>query len=67
LDPQTFYSLPNIVKTIKPKMLIREEHVARKKEIRNAYEILVGRPQDRGHMENIGVHGRIKYYSASWI
>jgi hypothetical protein len=35
------------------------EHVARMDEMRNAYKILVRKPEGRDHLENTGVDGRI--------
>jgi len=34
-------------------------HVARMGEIRNAYKILVGKPEGKRHPEELGVYGRI--------
>jgi len=36
-----------------------EHHVARMGEVRNAYNILVTKPEGRDHLEDLGVDGRI--------
>jgi hypothetical protein len=34
-------------------------HVARMGEMRNAFKILVGKPEGKNHLEDLGVDGRI--------
>jgi hypothetical protein len=41
------YSSPSIVRVIKARMMRWEGHVARMREVRGAYNILVGRPEGR--------------------
>jgi hypothetical protein len=36
-----------------------EGHVARVGDNRGSYRVLVERPRERDHLENLGVHGRI--------
>jgi hypothetical protein len=43
------YSSPNIIRMIKPTRMRRAGHVAQMGEKRNAYRILVGKPEKRGH------------------
>jgi hypothetical protein len=39
------YTSPNIVRVIKSRLMILAEHIARMGEMRNAYNILVGKPK----------------------
>jgi hypothetical protein len=41
------YSSPNIIRMIKTRRMRREGHVARMGEKRNAYRILVGKPEGK--------------------
>jgi hypothetical protein len=43
------YSSPDIIRMIKSRGMRWEEHVARMGETRNAYRILVGKPEERDH------------------
>jgi hypothetical protein len=43
-----FHSSPNIIKVIISKRMRRAEHVARMEEVRNVYNILVGKPEGEG-------------------
>jgi hypothetical protein len=44
---RNLYSSPNIIKSIKSRRMIWTGHVARIREKRNAYRILVGKPEGR--------------------
>jgi hypothetical protein len=52
------YSSPIIVRVIKARRMRWVGHVARMKEVRGAYKILVGRQDGRNHWEDLGVDGR---------
>jgi hypothetical protein len=41
------YSSPNIIRIIKPRRMKWEGHVARMRETRNAYRILVRKPEEK--------------------
>jgi len=41
------YALPNIIRVIKSRRMRGAEHVARTGEIRNAYKILIGKPEGK--------------------
>jgi hypothetical protein len=43
------YSSPNIIRMIKSRSMRWAGHVARMGETRNAYRILVGKPEGRDH------------------
>ena len=45
------YSLPNIIRNIKSKHLRWAEYVARMKQSRNAYRVLVGKPEGKRLLE----------------
>jgi hypothetical protein len=49
------YSSPNIIRMIKPRRMRWAGHVARMGEKRNAYRILVGKPEGRDHWDNIKI------------
>jgi hypothetical protein len=53
------YSSPNIVRMIKSRRMRWAGHVARMKEGRGVYRVLVGRPEGKRHWEDLGVGGRI--------
>jgi hypothetical protein len=42
-----FYSLPSIIRTIESRRMRRAMHVARMGEKRNAYRLLVGKPEGK--------------------
>jgi hypothetical protein len=52
------YTSPYIIKVIKSRRVSWTEDVARMGEIRNAYSILVGKPEVRNHSEYLDVSGR---------
>jgi hypothetical protein len=51
------YSFPSIFRIIKSRRMRWVEHVARMGEKRNAYRILVGKPEERDHWEDQDVGG----------
>jgi hypothetical protein len=53
------YSSPSIVKVINARRMRWAGHVARMGEVRNAYTILVGKPEGRRPLENLRVDVRI--------
>ncbi|KAJ4436063.1 hypothetical protein ANN_18690 [Periplaneta americana] len=48
VELHALYSSPYIIRNIKSRRLIWAEHVARMGESRNAYRLLVGRPEEKG-------------------
>jgi hypothetical protein len=53
------YSSPNIIRMIKSRRMISAGHVARMGKSRSAYRVLVGKPEERNHLEDPGVNRRI--------
>jgi hypothetical protein len=53
------YALPNIIKVIKSRRMRWAEHTARMGEVRNAYSVLIERPEERDHSEDLGVNGKL--------
>jgi hypothetical protein len=53
------YSSQDIIRQIKSKRMRWAGHVARMGEGRNAYRVLVGKPDGKDHLENQGVDGRM--------
>jgi len=53
------YASPNSIRLIKSGMMIWAEHVARMGDMRNAYNISVGKPEAKRKLEDLGVNGRI--------
>jgi hypothetical protein len=51
------YSSPSISRMIKVRRMRLAGHVARMREKRNAYRILVGKPEKRGHWKDQDVGG----------
>jgi hypothetical protein len=65
------YSSPSIIRVTKSKRLKWPGHIAHMGKRRNAYRVLVGKPEGRNHSENPEVYGRIilklifeKWYAA---
>ena len=52
------YSSSNIVHVIKSRRMRSVGHVARMGERRGVYRLLVGKPEERDHLEDPGVDGR---------
>jgi hypothetical protein len=57
-------SSPNIIKVTKSRMTKYVEHVARMRWMRNAYKLLVPKPEGRDHLGEEIVDGRI---ALKWI
>jgi hypothetical protein len=53
------YTSPNIIRVVKPKRMKWVGYVARMGEMRNAYRVLVGKPERKNHAEDLGVDGRM--------
>jgi hypothetical protein len=53
------YSSPNIIRVIKSRRIRWVSHVAHTRETGNAYKILVGKPEAKNHMEDLGIDGKI--------
>jgi len=53
------YSSPNIMRVIKLRRMRWAGHVARMRQRRGAYRVLMGKLRERGHLEEPGVDGRI--------
>ena len=56
---KVLYSSPNIARVIKSRSMRWAGHVARMGEGRGVYTVLVGRSEERNHLEDPGVDGRI--------
>jgi hypothetical protein len=44
----TLYSSPNIIRMIESRRMKWMEHVTQMKQMRNAYKIVVGKPEEKG-------------------
>jgi hypothetical protein len=53
------YYSPYIIRMIKSRRMRWVGHVVHMGEMRNAYKILVGKPDGRDHSEDLGIGGRI--------
>jgi hypothetical protein len=53
------YSSPNIIRVIKSRRMRWAGQKVRMGEMRNAYKILVGKPEGKNHSEDLGVDGRM--------
>jgi hypothetical protein len=51
------HASPNIIRVIKTRRMIWAGQVARMKDMRNAYKILVGKPEGKNHLEDLHVDG----------
>jgi hypothetical protein len=49
VELHNFYFSPSIIRMIKPRRMRRAWHVARMREKRNAYRVLVGNPEGKNH------------------
>jgi hypothetical protein len=58
------YSSPNIIRQIKSRRLRWAGHVACKGEEMYVYKVLMGKPEERDHLEDQGVGGRM---GSEWI
>jgi hypothetical protein len=53
------YSSPDIIGQIKSRRMRWAGHVARIREGRNVYRVLVGKPEGKNHLKDQGVDGRM--------
>ena len=51
------YTLPNIMRVIKSRRMRWARHVARMGEEKGLYRVLVGKPEGRNHLGDLGVDG----------
>jgi hypothetical protein len=56
---QSLYSLPDIIRVIKSRRMRWVGHVAHMWERRGVYRVLVGKPEGKNHLEDLGIDGRI--------
>ena len=52
------YSLPNIIRNLKSRRLRWAEHVSHMEQFRNAYRVLVGKPESKRRLGRPDVDGR---------
>jgi hypothetical protein len=53
------YRSPNIIRVIKSRRMRWTRHVACTGERRGAYRVLMGNLKERGHLEHLGLDGRV--------
>jgi hypothetical protein len=53
------YPSPNIIRVIKSRRMRWAGHIARMRDIRNAYNIVVGKLEGKSHLEDLDVDERI--------
>jgi hypothetical protein len=53
------YTSPNVIRVIKSRRMRWAGHLACRGEMRNAYRILVGKHERKGHSEDLGINGEI--------
>jgi hypothetical protein len=56
---QILHVSANIIRIIKLRRMIMARYVTRTSEMRNAFKILVGKPEGRNHAEDLGVDDNI--------
>jgi hypothetical protein len=62
------YSSPDIIRHIKSRRMRWAGHVARMGEVRNVYRVLVGKPEEKNHLENQGIDGRMgSKWKLDWV
>jgi hypothetical protein len=63
------YSSPDIIRQIKSRRMRWAGHVARVREGRNVYRVLVGKPEGKDHLEDQDVDGRMesKWTLGRWV
>jgi hypothetical protein len=54
-----YFVLPDIIRQIKSRRKTWARHVARMGEGRNVYGVLVGKPEEKDHLKDQGVDGRM--------
>jgi len=59
VELHNLYASPNIIRVIKSRRMSWAGHVARIGEMRNAYKMLVGKPEGKRPLGNVGVDKRI--------
>jgi len=52
------HASPNIIRVMKPRRMTGKGHKARTGEMRNVYKILIGRPEGKRPLGDLGVDGR---------
>jgi hypothetical protein len=62
------YCSPNVVRVIKLRRMRWAGHVARMRKERCVYRLLVGKPNEKNHLEDPGIDGRIilKWVFKKW-
>jgi hypothetical protein len=60
---QDLYSSPNMVRVIKLRKMKLARHVAYEymREKQHAYRVLVGKPEERDHLEDLGIEEEIMF------
>jgi hypothetical protein len=53
------HTSPNIIRVLKSRRMRWAGHVTSMEETRNASQILVGEPEGRNHLEDLGVDGKV--------
>jgi hypothetical protein len=56
--PHNLYTSPNTIRVMKSRMRW-VGHVARMEEMRNSYNILIGKSERKNHLEDLGIDGGI--------
>jgi hypothetical protein len=56
---RNLYASPNIITVVKSRRMRLAGPVARMGEMKNAYRVLVGKPEGKSHSENLGTDGNI--------
>jgi hypothetical protein len=54
------YSSPNIIRVIKSRRKRLSRHMAFMEKTRGAYRVLMGKPEGKKHLEDLGLDGRVK-------
>jgi hypothetical protein len=63
------YSSPNVIRLIKSRKMRLTGHIASTGEKRGAHVVLVGKPEGKNHLEDLGEEGKIilKWIFRKWI
>jgi hypothetical protein len=59
VELHNLYSSPDIIRQIKSRIMGWAGNVARMKEGKNVYRVLVGKPEGKDHLKDQGVDGRM--------